>query len=298
MGAFTMAEILISLTIIGVIAAITLPSLRASINEKTWATQKKALFARMSQAVALLDSANSYSTAQSFVTQGLNSVLKINNICDGVSLTDCGVATTFIDMAGAVHSLPKTWGGQDGLGLTSKTFTNPSGGNTPAGPDSTDMVAAFETQNGESIVVFYNPDCVPDDEVSPSTNNVDMVPYVCANMIYDLNQDKGPNTMGKDIGYMTVFYATDPVVATGIPASADSTTACPDTERLPNLNEAVAMELNSVLLPRTDANLTSGRGLVGTTTYYYGVSAKVGGAAINRTNSTPAANAARRCVKR
>ena len=35
---FTMAEILLSLTIIGVVAAITLPSLMANINERTWNT--------------------------------------------------------------------------------------------------------------------------------------------------------------------------------------------------------------------------------------------------------------------
>ena len=302
MGAFTMAEILISLTIIGVIAAITLPSLRANINERTWATQKKALFARMSQAIALLDSANSYDSAQAFVTEGLNEVLKINNICAGDSLSDCGIATNFITMAGSASTLPKTW---NALGLTSKTFTNPNS-TTSYAADSTDLVAAFETQNGESIMVFYNPDCVPDNEDSPSTTPVDMFPYVCANMIYDLNQDKGPNTVGKDIGYMSIFYASDSVVATGIPASADSTTACPDTERLPNLNEAVAMELNAKLLPRTAANLTSGRGMaLGTgenptvTTWYYTVSAK-GNAAINRTSSTtaPVMTTAHRCIKR
>ena len=40
--AFTMAEILLSLTIIGVVAAITLPSLTGNINERTWNTQRKA----------------------------------------------------------------------------------------------------------------------------------------------------------------------------------------------------------------------------------------------------------------
>ena len=54
--AFTMAEILISLTIIGVIAAITLPALRASINESTWNTQRKALYTRMSQAMSMMGS--------------------------------------------------------------------------------------------------------------------------------------------------------------------------------------------------------------------------------------------------
>ena len=38
--AFTMAEILISLTIIGIIAAITLPALQGNINEKVWNMRK------------------------------------------------------------------------------------------------------------------------------------------------------------------------------------------------------------------------------------------------------------------
>ena len=50
--AFTMAEILLSLTIIGVVAAITLPSLIGNINERAWNTQRKALHARMAQAIA------------------------------------------------------------------------------------------------------------------------------------------------------------------------------------------------------------------------------------------------------
>ena len=58
--AFTMAEILLSLTIIGVVAAITLPSLTGNINERTWNTQRKALYARMSQAVALMPALNGF----------------------------------------------------------------------------------------------------------------------------------------------------------------------------------------------------------------------------------------------
>ena len=60
--AFTMAEILLSLTIIGVVAAITLPSLTGNINERTWNTQRKALYARMSQAIALMPALNGYGT--------------------------------------------------------------------------------------------------------------------------------------------------------------------------------------------------------------------------------------------
>lgn len=297
-GAFTMAEILISLTIIGVIAAITLPSLRANINEKTWATQKKALHARMSQAVALLESANSYTTAEAFVTEGLSEVLKINNICAGTSVGDCGITTGNIIMAnGSTLTMPTTW---NGLGLTAKTFTNASNASESYAANATALTAAFETVNGESVMVLYNPDCIPDNDDDPATATVDMFPYVCANLIYDLNQDKGPNTVGKDIGYMTIFYATDSAVATSIPAAADTQVACPDTERLPNLTEAVAMEVNAALLPRTAANLTSGRGIDSSNnTRYYGVAAKTT-SAINRTSGTavPAMTTAHRCVKR
>ena len=102
--AFTMAEILLSLTIIGVVAAITLPSLTGNINERTWNTQRKALYARFSQAIALMPALNSYGTltvdengsvtedtgAETFVTAGLSKVLKINNLkflfISGISL--------------------------------------------------------------------------------------------------------------------------------------------------------------------------------------------------------------------
>ena len=43
---FTLAEVLITLTIIGIVAAITLPSLLVNVNEKAWNAQKKALYAR------------------------------------------------------------------------------------------------------------------------------------------------------------------------------------------------------------------------------------------------------------
>ncbi len=99
---FTMAEFLLSLTIIGVVAAITLPSLMANINERTWNTQRKALYARLSQAIAMMPQLNGYgeyegtntdgvvsatkdTAAEAFLTEGLSKVLKINNICDALT---------------------------------------------------------------------------------------------------------------------------------------------------------------------------------------------------------------------
>ena len=69
--------------------------------------------------------------------------------------------------------------------------------------------AAFETQNGESILAFYNPNCQA--AMCESTNYA-VQPKICANFIFDMNGNKGPNTVGKDIGFMSVLYPTDSVV--------------------------------------------------------------------------------------
>lgn len=178
--AFTMAEILLSLTIIGVVAAITLPSLTGNINERTWNTQRKALYARFSQSLALMPSLASYGTytpagtdeggssydaeddaAEAFITEGLSKVLKINNICDHEHLEDCGIATSFTNMTGSVKTWPTKLSELNSMFTGS--YINNSGTlfeNTQKDIDT--KAAAFETLNGESIAVYYNPFCTGD----------------------------------------------------------------------------------------------------------------------------------------
>ena len=220
---FTMAEILLSLTIIGVVAAITLPSLTGNINERTWNTQRKALYARMSQAIALMGSFNGYgigatenetasNAAKAFVTNGLAKVYKINNICDADHFNDCGInskittssATSKIDTPNNLVAL--------NLFFNADHYTG--GGAHVLYSQINTYAVAFETQNGESIIAYYNPFC-SDRLASPegSTYKNLLQPTMCANFIYDLNGKKGPNTVGKDIGFMTVFYPTDSQVA-------------------------------------------------------------------------------------
>lgn len=117
--------------------------------------------------------------------------------------------------------------------------------------------AAFETANGESILVYYNPNCTP----NPQTKGTQEFGfYMCANFVYDLNGNKGPNTVGKDIGFITAFYPSDPVVVSPMPYTQDlSGTYSPsnaskgctnfDSEsRLPNIDELSAISCNRELL--------------------------------------------------
>ncbi len=234
-GGFTMAEILLSLTIIGVVAAITLPSLTGNINERTWNTQRKALFARMSQAVSLMPALNGYGTrnettenvAETFVTAGLSKVLKINNICDNEHLSDCGLPKKLTTLTGSViDQFPKTF-----LELCPKFNFEPENNvNTYKFEDT--KASGFETVNGESIALYYNPACNYEKLFAQTWGFVNSRPSVCANLIYDLNGNKGPNTVGKDIGVMTVLFASDSmVVAPTDFKTASSTNSAPNCKQ-------------------------------------------------------------------
>ncbi|MCM1010597.1 MAG: prepilin-type N-terminal cleavage/methylation domain-containing protein, partial [Fusobacterium sp.] len=256
---FTMAEILLSLTIIGVVAAITLPSLTGNINERTWNTQRKALYARMSQAVPLMGSVNGYADTETFVTGGLSKVLKINNICDKDHLQDCGITSKLTTLNASQIDFPKTmqalnskmtevsvsnwWVGHEG------EYYTYSQGNTDA--------AAFETANGESVAVYYNPNCQPD---MGETTEIYAQTKICVHFIYDLNGSKGPNTINKDMGIMSVIYPTDSVVVAPYVHPQDASTsiaydgaaeACTNQDseyRMPNRYELMSMFASQYLL--------------------------------------------------
>ena len=278
LSAFTMAEILLSLTIIGVVAAITLPSLTGNINERTWNTQRKALYARFSQAIALMPALNSYGTysqetdsagstsitdtaAETFITDGLAKVLKINNICDNEHLEDCGLSSKITTIAGSTINLPvKT------TDLNSGIAGNIGGINVYD-----TKAAAFETINGESVLTFYNPNCASEGAVytgvrADGYQGVYVKHHVCANFVFDLNGNKGPNTVGKDIGVISAIYSTDSKVVMPVPTKRLSQTyeqteaggACADADsesRLPNIEELLALYYNATLL---DSWLNSG----------------------------------------
>ena len=278
LSAFTMAEILLSLTIIGVVAAITLPSLTGNINERTWNTQRKALYARFSQAMALMPSLNGYgtfsaeqtdssgsitqsavdTTTETFITDGLAKVMKINNICDNEHLEDCGIPSTISPGNGA--------SAVNISDITSLRGFNSLFAASAAKVPLDTKAAAFETQNGESIIVYYNPNCTPD--MSGNSGNYYPHAEMCANFVYDLNGNKGPNTVGKDIGFITAFYPTDPIIVSPMPLATDATWASQidaskscqkqDTEsRLPNLNELASMMYNRKLLGITTGDYWS-----------------------------------------
>lgn len=273
--AFTMAEILLSLTIIGVVAAITLPSLTGNINERTWNTQRKALYARMSQAIALMPALNGYgiltedesgsvtdTAAETFVTDGLSKVLKINNICDSEHLADCGIPSNIFTIRGdAVSDFTTNYNTLVGY---NNMFGNNSGYYTYSQLNT--KAVAFETANGESVLAYYNPYCVGADSGNYINEHYYSQMFMCANFVYDLNGNKGPNQFGKDIGYITALYPSDSVVVAPIPLSkkaggstqlgASKKCYNQDPEsRVPNREELFAMFYNRIFINWGEATI-------------------------------------------
>ena len=288
--AFTMAEILLSLTIIGVVAAITLPSLTGNINERTWNTQRKALHSRLSQAFSLMPQIRGYGTlsvttmpdsgwtkqafssnnaTEAFLTNGLAKVFKLNNICDADHLNDCGIPDQMIKYGGGSKV------NLTGNALRTLADLNKNYSSMGCARYSTvyTLAAAFETANGESILVHYNPLCKDNLSGTISLGGHDVSdPYVpavsimCANFIYDLNGKKGPNTMGKDMGIMTLMYPTDSILVSPDIANKNfnftgtwqaATQYCKglgDDSRLPNMEELAALLVNDKFLPDSSGN--------------------------------------------
>ena len=275
--AFTMAEILISLTIIGIIAAITLPALQANINERAWKTQKKALYARMSQAIAMMptlggiydytsDGKPDYATSTYKFISELGKVYRITNVCNYDDALDCGINIKNNDFHHTTMD-----GKENGMNIPMlKNYTDKMGADCGGNCEGLEArTYAIETTNGESMLVLYNPLCSSNgnnlfqtDGTSPAENYT--YSKVCATFIYDLNGKSSPNTVGKDIGVITALYSTDSIVAAPRPVSnvspqftdyKDLSSYCSDGEsKLPSLEDAIAMAYNNRLFLGGDAN--------------------------------------------
>ncbi len=268
---FTLAEVLITLAIIGIVAAITLPSLLVNVNEKAWDAQKKALHARLAQAIGQMNTLGGYGTytedeegtatvdtaAESFILDALSKVYKINNVCGPDKLSSCGIPSkiTTLDAVSEI-TFPTKMSELNAKLLNGNRYAGESGDVADA------KAAAFETVNGESIAVFYNPLCGSDTTVNHYSQN-----KMCVNFVYDLNGTEGPNQVGKDVGFITAFYNKNPVVVAPIPYSTnynsqvpqysdadgavDAPAACKtmaEDLRLPDKDEVASLFVNAPLI--------------------------------------------------
>ena len=188
-AAFTLAEVLITLAIIGIVAALTIPTLVQNYQERAWNTASQVFQRKLGEALRVMNVQGTlagYTTTEAFVDE-LSKHIKITRICDNDDITTC-----FADKV--------TWDGEEVEMSKIKTSKN-------FGKDDWDTnTVAVQFANGVNGVIAYNPSCTQD----PYNNNKITIGKEsigvndCLAILYDVDGFKNPNTEGKDLKNLNV----------------------------------------------------------------------------------------------
>ena len=192
---FTLSEVLITLGIIGIVAAITLPALINKIDDRQYRVARQKMHYTMREglrSIAAEGLTGDYVDAKDFVENELKKRVKIIKTCENDNLRACGIETG----AGKIFNIldvPITMPRQ-----IKDLYISYSNGN---GLNGEDKSYGFVLSNGYSVNLFYNPKCQNFKEGKYLQYITDVV---CVNLIYDMNGLSKPNKVGKDIGFVTM----------------------------------------------------------------------------------------------
>ena len=176
--AFTLAEVLITLAIIGVVAVMTIPTLLAKINDIMTENQTKVFNAKLIKGLNLTKTAgnlnDTYTSTYDFLVNGLGKNLKMAKVCDSDHIRDCIPYDKI--------KFNKKDGTEDSINVADIKTANKLNLKVPY----TDT-AAFILADGTPAIVSYNLKCVEDPDKADTTINA------CLAGMYDLNGTRKPN---------------------------------------------------------------------------------------------------------
>ena len=182
--AFTLAEVLITLAIIGVVAVLTVPALIQNYNEKAWGTAQDVFTKRLEVATRQMNTEEKlagYSNTMDFVNE-LKKYIKITRVCDNSNITKC-------------FNKEVIWNeGEDPIDMS--TIRNAAS----LGQEDWDTdTVAVQFANGVNAIIAYNPNTTQE----PFNNQFSATSNSMA-ILYDVSGNKNPNTNGKDIAGINV----------------------------------------------------------------------------------------------
>ena len=186
--------------------------------------------------------------AEDFVENHLRKQIQIVKTCKNNDLRSCGIETN----SNAITTLtePKT-----NITMPKKIGDLASSISSGEVTDVTSTSYGFVMSNGYSVNLFYNPNCMND-----SNENHYGQDRVCINAIYDMNGLARPNEVGKDIGFVTIIYPDEHVVAyapevykqdTAYTTFDKASESCQNQDKdlsVPNRDELLSMYYNMNLL--------------------------------------------------
>ena len=197
--AFTLAEVLITLGIIGVVAALTMPTLLKNVAERENSETQANIAQKITKSMDLMRAdgglERTYASTDDFVDE-LSKYIKISTRCDASHIADCWPTKTVTTSDGEIFNVSETKKGKNLQLPQNKT-------------DNVGLILA----DGSSLILTYNPNAgiIGDgDTVTPSfadlpigfgrTKKFAYTTSVTApiDFVMDVNGFKGPNSEARD----------------------------------------------------------------------------------------------------
>ena len=187
--AFTLAEVLITLGIIGVVAAITLPMLIANIQDRVQTARVqniKQKFSKATDKMLSVSGLNGYDSTEAFVTE-LQNHLKLAKICDNSHLQECWPTEKVI-----IDDNGKEWDISNTKTAKQLIMTN---------DDSHDWddTMGIITADGTAMILSYNKKCDIDTSKPVVWTADNSGSTACIAAVFDWNGEKKPNKLSKDV---------------------------------------------------------------------------------------------------
>ena len=189
--AFTLAEVLITITVIGVVAALTIPNLVNNYQNRAWSTASVVFQRKLGEALKVMNSQGTlagYSSTEDFVNE-LSKHIKINKICKNDEITSCFEDTVF-------------WGNDNKEIDMKKIKLAANLGHSEWITNTLGVMFA----DGVSGIIAYNPECSQDPYRTDVINVSDTgIGTNCIALLYDTSGFKKPNTQSKDLRGLNVL---------------------------------------------------------------------------------------------
>ena len=190
--AFTLAEVLITLSVIGIVAALTIPSMIENHNNKAWKTAKDLWDKKLVEATRQMNIDGVMTGVASSTEDYMNyfkKYVKVIKTCENDKLENC-YATKFV---------------QTGDKETEVEVSSLTTASTLGQKDWGTNTMGFVIADGTTVVMAYNPNC---SSVDPFSQEGQSGQVGCMSMLIDVNGKKGPNRVGDDIELKNATIST------------------------------------------------------------------------------------------
>lgn len=177
---FTLAEVLLVFSILGIVAVMTMPELVDNIMESSFSKSSDVFLSKLQEVgnqMSIADDFTGYSTNEQFADV-FTRYIKVAKRCNSANLSQCFVSQFRTESNQIINTSSLT----TSANLTTFSNTNP--------------LVGFTLLNGTSVIMAYDPNCVLDEV---DKYNTAISKTYCMSILYDVNASTGPNKIGKDI---------------------------------------------------------------------------------------------------